>query len=229
MINTLRNSVAIAALAIVVGYSFQARADILVKATDGINTGTADDHATPGLATFSGTIGNFTVSIDLGTGFPDIGSPSQPVLDLTSLDLTTGTTGGTLTVSLTETDFTTTVNPVQFLSSLTGNYVNSQATLNTYFDTTNAHFGTGTLLSSGLLNNQSAVAIEPIITGPYSLTEIVTITAGASSLTSLDAIVRDAPEPATLSVLGAALLMMLGIVGTRRVASTGRYGVLAVS
>jgi hypothetical protein len=165
----------------------------------------------------------------LAAGFSGIGSPSHPVLDLTSLDLTTGTAGGTLTVSVTETDFTTTTGPVQFLSSLVGNYVNSQATLSTYFDTTNAHFGTGTLLSGGLLNNQSAVVVEPIITGPYSLTEIVTITAGAYSLTSLDAIVRDAPEPATLSVLGAALLMLLGIVGVRRVAATGRHAGLAFS
>jgi hypothetical protein len=43
------------------------------------------------------------------------------VLDLTSLDLTTGTAGGTLTVSVTETDFTTTTGPMQFLSSLVGN------------------------------------------------------------------------------------------------------------
>ena len=151
------------------------------------------------------------------------------MLDLTSLDLTTGTAGGTLTVSVTESDFTTTTGPMQFLSSLVGNYVNSQATLSTYFDTTNAHFGTGTLLSSGLLNNQSAVVVEPIITGPYSLTEIVTITAGANSLTSLDAIVRDVPEPATLSVLGAALLMLLGMVGARCVAPTGRHAGLAFS
>jgi hypothetical protein len=225
--NTLRNSVAIAALAIVVGYSFQARADILVKATDGVTTGTSDDHATPGHTSFSGTIGNFTFSSDVGAGFPGVGSPSRPELDLTSLDLTTGTVGGTLTVSVTETDFTTTTSPIQFLSSLVGNYDNSQATLSTYFDTTNAHFGTGTLLSSGLLDNQSAVVVEPSIIGPYSLTEIVTITAGANSLTSLDAIVRDVPEPATLPVLGAALLITLGMAGARRVAATGRHAVLA--
>jgi hypothetical protein len=163
----------------------------------------------------------------LAAGFPGIGSPSHPVLDLTSFDLTTRTAGGTLTVPVTETDFTTTTGPVQFLSSLVGNYVNSQATLDTYFDTTNAHFGTGTLLLGGLLNNQSAVAVDPIIIGPYSLTEIITIAAGANSLTSLDAIVRDAPEPAIVSVLGAALLMMLGMVGVGRVAATGRHAMLA--
>ena len=79
------------------------------------------------------------------------------MLDLTSLDLTTGTAGGTPMVSVTETDFTTTTGPMQFLSSL----------------------------------------------------------------------VRDAPEPATLSVLGAALLMMLGMVGARRFAATGRHAVFA--
>jgi hypothetical protein len=77
------------------------------------------------------------------------------VLDLTSLDLTTGTAGGTPMVSVTETDFTTTTDPMQFLSS--------------------------------------------------------------------------APEPATVSVLGAALLMMLGMVGARRVAATGRHAGLAFS
>ena len=81
------------------------------------------------------------------------------MLDLTSLDLTTGTAGSTPTVSVTETDFTTTTGPMQFLSSL----------------------------------------------------------------------VRDAREPATLSVLGAALLMMLGMVGARRVAATGRHAGLAFS
>jgi len=98
---------------------------------------------------------NFAASCDLAAGFPGIGSPSHPVLDLTSLDLTTGTAGGTPMVSVTETDFTTTTDPMQFLSS--------------------------------------------------------------------------APEPATLSVLGAALLMMLGIVGTRRVEAIGRHAVLAFS
>jgi hypothetical protein len=57
-----------AALAIVVGYSSQARADILVRATDGVNTGIADDHATPGHTSYSGAIGNFTITYDLAPG-----------------------------------------------------------------------------------------------------------------------------------------------------------------
>jgi hypothetical protein len=65
----------------------------------------------------------------------------------------------------------------------------------------------------------------PPIAGPYSLTEILTITAGPNSLTSIDAAIVDAPEPASLSLLSAALLMlaMLGwrctAVGDRRQAA----------
>jgi hypothetical protein len=37
---------------------------------------------------FSGKIGNFDAKIEEGIGFPAIGSPSDPILDLTSVDLT---------------------------------------------------------------------------------------------------------------------------------------------
>jgi hypothetical protein len=210
--STLRNSLVTTALALAVGLSCQAQADIVIKATDGVNTVMADDHANPGLATYSGAIGNFTLSVDIGTGFPQVGSPSDAILDLNSLDLTTGTAGGTLTVSLTETDFTGAPGTFNFLSSITGNYVHSTASMNTYLDTTDAHFGTGTLLSGGLVDNQAAGASTFPGAGPYSLTEIVTVTAGANSLTSLDTTIIQTPEPGSLPLLGAALLA-LGMIG----------------
>ncbi len=219
--NILRKSLAVAALAVAVGYAAEARAEIFLSATDGVDTASANDLASPGTAFYSGTVGNFTTSIDIGTGFPAIGAPSDPILDLTSLDLTTGTAGGTLTVSLTETGFTTTIAAKQFLSDITGVYTNSQATMNTYFDTSNTPFGTGTLLASGLLDNQSKLVSVPPIAGPYSLTEIVTVTAGANSLASIDAGIIDTPEPGSLPLLGAGLIA-LAALGLRRTLTRDR-------
>lgn len=87
--------------------------------------------------------------------------------------------------------------------------------------------GTGTPLSNGLLDNQMGVAVEPAITGPYSLTEIATVTAGSNSLTSLDAAIIDAPEPASLSLLGAALFA-LGMISPRRRSTADRREVVAL-
>jgi hypothetical protein len=206
--NTLRKSLALAALAVVAGSAGQARAEIFLTVSDGVNTGSANDSASPGIASYSGTIGNFTTSIDVGTGYPAIGAQSDPILDLTSLDLTTGTAGGTLTVSLTETGFTTTTDTRQFLSDITGVYSYSNATMSTYFDTSDTPFGTGTLLASGLLDNQQSLVSVPPITGPYSLTEIVTVTAGADALASIDAGIVATPEPGSLPLLGAGLLAL---------------------
>jgi hypothetical protein len=216
--NAFRHCCAAAILAIALGFSYQARANLEIKVTDGVNTQTVDDLGT-GSASYSGILGNFHGSAQ-GLGFPAVGSPSDPFLDLSSLDFTTAAGGGTLTVSLTETDFTAIIGPASFRSIITGVYRSSSATMNTYLDTTNVPFGMGTSLSSGLLNNQSDVVLLPTVTGPYSLTEVVTVTAGSSSSASIDTAITAAPEPASLSLLGAALAAF-GMIGSRHLLASG--------
>lgn len=214
--NGLKNIFALAAFSVIAGSAIDARAELLLSATDGAHSGSANDSLTPGIAQYSGTIGNFVTSIDIGTGFPGVGSLLHPVLDLTSLDLTTRTRGGTLTLSLTETGFTGTTAATGFISSITGIYAGSHAVMSTYFDTTDAPFGKRTLLASGLADNQSASVLVPPIAGPYSLTAIITVTAGANSLTSIDAGIIDAPEPASAGLLAAGLLALGALCAGRR-------------
>ncbi len=75
--NTLCKSLTVAALAVAAGYAFPARAEIFLSVTDGVHTGAANDAGSPGVATFSDAIGNFTASIDAGVGFPAAGSAGQ--------------------------------------------------------------------------------------------------------------------------------------------------------
>ena len=144
MMNVKTLPFALAAVAIVANYRRTAHAEIFLSVTDGKNIGTANDSSTPGKAEYIGTIGNFTTSINIGLGYPGAGSLADPILDLTSADLTTGTSGGTLTISLTETGFGPTAAAI-FLSSIGGNYFGSEAVMDTYFDASNAQFGTGSL------------------------------------------------------------------------------------
>jgi hypothetical protein len=188
----------------------QALAEIEIRVRDGFHVRTRDDLSTPGFANFSGKIGDFSAKIEEGIGFPAIGASSDPILDLTSVDLTSKA-GGTLTVFLTETGLSA-ATAEEFLSAITGIYVNSSAVMSTYLDEKDKPFGKATLLSSGLLDNQSDLVSLPDLSGPFSLTEVVTITAGPNSLTSIDAAITDVPEPASLPLLGTALatLCMLG-------------------
>jgi len=178
-------------------------------AVDDSGTGFAAYHNLPI------TVGNLTVYTDSGVGYPVQGTLTSPVLDLTSEVVAAG--AGTLTLSITQTGFTSLTGGEQFLSSIGGNTTGGvSAAMNTYLDNSDAPFGTGTPLSSGLLLSgfpgQTGNANDPSVSNPYSLTAIITVTAISGGMASIDALIVDAPEPASLSLLSAALVV-LAMVG----------------
>lgn len=162
-------------------------------------------------------VGNFTAN-NIGT---QLYAPSY--IDLATFDLSSEK-GGTLTITVTGTGFTTPVGASSWLTQFTGNVSNvgdSSATVSakSYLDNSNTLSNPGcavgcTLLSSvNLGGNATATANAG---GLFALTEVITITTTGEGRFSLDASVGNVPatgvpvtsvpEPMSLALLGTGLV-----------------------
>ena len=158
------------------------------------------------------TVGNFTAN-NIGT---QLYAPSY--IDLATFDLSSKE-GGTLTITVTGTGFTTPVGMSSWLTQFTGNVSNvgnSSATVSakSFLDNSNTLYNPGcavgcTLLSSvGLGGSGTATASAD---GLFALTEVITITTTGEGRFSLDASVGNVPathvpEPMSLALLGTGLV-----------------------
>ena len=200
--------------------------------SDGITTtafsegSSFDESLDPGRIEFNDSVGVFNIVFATGLSKPLIGDDTQAVIDLLSLSLSS-TAGGSLTIKMTDTDFTQAAY-MGFMTTNIGGTSTGSVNIKTYIDSTNTAFGTETLLADLDVANFAGTSVAAfsghesdwIYTGdtPYSLTMIVTVTHdNAGDLTSFDAELRVLPEPAALALFGIGLTG-LGLVSRRRAA-----------
>ncbi|MBI1927878.1 PEP-CTERM sorting domain-containing protein [Candidatus Poribacteria bacterium] len=163
---------------------------------------------TTGLITFSGAVGNFDVNVTLGSSKPFLGSATNPIMNITSLNATS-TTADTLKIELTDTSFTGIV--PGFQSDINGTLVPGTIDLKTYYDNGNGEFVLTTLVGSigpigpGVVSGSDTQAAA--VVAPYSITLVSNVVhTAAGQKTTFDATIQAVPEPSSLLLLGAGLL-----------------------
>lgn len=199
------------ALCLFGGVQQEANAATIIELSDGITTvsvadGSASDlSTTPGVVVFSGIVGVFDVNVTTGLSYPLLGSLSEPIMDLNSVNVSSGGTG-TLTVKLTTTDYT---GPLIDSTRLdTGGTTNGSILVESFVDTGNSAFGTAT--QTGSLGTFStgpfagtSTSLPGLTASPYSATIVATIVHDdPQDVTSFDAEYRIVPEPGTLALIG---------------------------
>jgi hypothetical protein len=190
------------------------------------DNGPGDLNPTTGVLLFSGTVGEFAINVTTGESKPVLGNGSLPEMDLNSVNTKlSGSKADTLIIKLTDTDWSPTKTSTILTQSVGGtlNHSITSATFNTYIDPKNNEFGTGagTIKGTALTFTSSAFSgmndlTYGALSGPYSVTQVVTIVAGAGLGTvSYDFALTPVPEPSSLTLSGVAILAGLSLAYRR--------------
>lgn len=198
--NILKKSALASAVACTMALASQvAHADLIIMA-NGSQVGPTD--TTNNSTSYTGTIGGFNVNVLSATGAAAFG-PSGDLLDVGSLDVSTAGTG-TLKLMFIETNLSSAPGSAAFQIDYSGLIKGATVTRSWFVDAGNG--GTeATMLGSASGQGGSFVASPVSLSGSFSLTEEIDITATAqgAKLSSDDTI--SVPEPAMLSLMGLGL------------------------
>jgi len=213
----------------IAGVALGSRASIIVcdlTISDGvdpsitiIDNNTGDLNPTTGELTLSTNIGVWSLSISTGITTPVLGSLTNPVMDLVIQASSTG--AGSLTYAFSQNAFSPA--PGTLNAAVSGQVISGAPTkvdYSVYGDTGNSLGALTTLLATTGTNSlpiSTSTSGAENLTTPFSLTEVVQLTASGASAVSVDASLNVIPEPssAALTFLGLALFVV-GLAYRRR-------------
>jgi|GEM_PF-2100475 len=174
----------------------QAHAALQLKLTDNLgntvlvtDNGAGDSNPNVGAIGYSGAVGdNWYFNMSGGVSKPSLGSAAAPQLDINTKDFSSGP--GTLTIQLSDTDFTAPA-PVSFIASIGGTTVGS-VSYNTYVDPGNANFAKTTVVTSQGVFSTSPFSDNQSVSGnpggpSYSLTLETVISHATAGSSGFDA------------------------------------------
>lgn len=179
---------------------------------------TGDLNSAFGEVTMSTTIGVWTLSISTGVTAPALGGSTNPVMDLVIQASSTG--AGSLTYTFSDIGYSA---PAGTLNAIVSGQVISGAPTkvdySVYGDAGNVAGALTTLLATTGTNSLPilASASGPVnLSTPFSLSQVVQLTASGASSVSVDASLNVVPEPSTVALTFLGLASLVGGLAHRR-------------
>src|SRR5262245_42911445 len=186
--------------------STQCAGSLQMRLDDGVNpVVTVTDLDADGFLNFSGAIPGsiWTVNVSTSRSKPNVGSASRPELRLTTTNMNS-VGSGTLTISVSDTDFGPTLNPLPVaIRSSSSDPFTGAVTTKAFIDLANTAFNTvlqigPTLIGSGVYTLEGS-GIRPS-DGQFSLNLVTTVTHTGVSTSQFDSALSTLPEPATMAI-----------------------------